>query len=79
MKDLRVYVKLVGAETLSRESVFYSRRADGPYYCWRYAEESGWRACRIGASDLRPQSLLTATWKAVPTPLQAKLREHYLE
>jgi hypothetical protein len=80
MNGLRVYVNPVGTDTLNEHGVFYSRRADGPYYRWRYEEEFGrWRGSRVHLSDLTLRELCIASWKAVPRALQARLGEHYLE
>lgn len=79
MNGLRVYVNPVGAETLAGNSVFYSRRGDGPYYRWRYEEElRQWRSSRV-SFDVTLKALCMASWKAVPTALQARLDEHYLD
>lgn len=80
MNGLRVYINQSGAERLSGQSVFYSRRADGPYYLWRYEEKLGqWCVSRMRPDDLSPKILCMASWKAVPSDLQAKLGEHYLD
>ena len=36
MKDLRVYVGPAAPRARGGQEVFYSRRADGPYYRWLY-------------------------------------------
>lgn len=60
--------------------VFYSRRGNGPFYCWRYDEERGtWRVSRVTTPDLKPQVLSTASWKTVPAALRLRLNEHYQE
>jgi hypothetical protein len=80
MNGLRVYINPAGDETLDEQSVFYSRRADGPYYLWRYEEQAGqWRGSRVHSSDFALKSLCMASWKIVPTALQARLVEHYLD
>ncbi|HEX8709333.1 MAG TPA: hypothetical protein VF723_13900 [Pyrinomonadaceae bacterium] len=80
MNGLRVYIDQPGTDSLREDKVFYSRRADGPYYRWRYEEQLGqWRADRVHPSDLAPRALCMASWKAVPVALQARLGEHYLE
>jgi hypothetical protein len=80
MNGLRVYIKLNVADQAGGPRIFYSRRANGPYYCWLYEEKVGqWRGSRVIATDFTPQSLSTASWKAVPVALQTKLGEHYLE
>lgn len=80
MRDLRVYVCSLSAGTLDMRAVFYSRRADGPYYRWFYEEEVGrWHFSRVRLSKLTLRELCAASWKAVPSELQARLGEHYLE
>jgi len=78
MRGLRVYVHRAGAH--GERGVFYSRRADGPYYCWRYEETQGdWCFFRVRPSRFMLKALSVARWKAVPTALQLRLVEHYLE
>ena len=80
MNGLRIYIDLVGAEGPGGHVVFYSRRADGPYYRWGYAEGPGqWRVSRVRLSDSTLRALRIASWRAVPTALRARLSEHYLE
>lgn len=80
MRELRVYVRRAVKESTSGEAVFYSRRADGPLYRWRYEETPGrWRYSRVRLSKLTLRVLAVACWDAVPTALQARLGEHYLE
>ena len=95
MNGLRVYVKPVStastaspgaaaaAATTTAPSdggVVYSRRGNGPFYCWRYDEERGtWRVSRVTTPDLKPQVLSTASWKTVPAALRLRLNEHYQE
>jgi hypothetical protein len=77
MRDLRVYVN---PEEGGEHRVFYSRRRDGPYYCWRYEEDLGrWRSSRVHLSKLPVRELCPAPWKALPTALQARLDEYYIE
>jgi hypothetical protein len=78
MQGLRVYISATGADAQSKPVVFYSRRGEGPYYRWHYAEEAGrWRSSRVSL-DLVPDSLRTAQ-KAVPAELRTELLEHYLD
>ena len=64
----------------SADSVFYSRRANGPYYRWSYEEtRQMWQSSRLPASNFGAGELGTATWKSVPDELKDKLCEHYLE
>jgi hypothetical protein len=80
MNGLRVYIHPVGADVRAGHNLFYSRRAGGPYYRWLYEEALGqWQCSRVHLSDLTLRALCIASWKAVPTTLQTKLGEHYLE
>ena len=80
MKELRVYLNPPGTDARGARAMFYSRRADGPYYRWLYEEEWGrWRASRVHLSGSALRALCIARWQSVPTALQAKLGEHYLE
>ena len=78
MQGLRVYISATGTETQTKPEVFYSRRGEGPYYRWSFAEDAGrWRSSRVSL-DLVPDSLRTAQ-KAVPAALRIELLEHYLD
>ena len=78
MQGLRVYISATSTEARTKPEVFYSRRGEGPYYRWQYAEEAGrWRSSRLRL-DLVPDSLRTAQ-KAVPAELRVELLEHYLD
>ena len=80
MNGLRVYMNLDTPDRSSGDKVFYSRRADGPYYQWIYQELLGrWLASRLHAFQLSPSQLTIAPWKCVPTELKSRLAEHYLE
>jgi hypothetical protein len=84
MNGLRVYFYTSGQDTRSSSSsspeAFYSRRADGPYYHWRYEETRGqWCCSRVRLPDPALKALSIANWKSVPTELQTRLGEHYLE
>jgi hypothetical protein len=80
MRDLRVYVDPLGPGARGEATAFYSRRADGPYYRWLYAEGAGrWRCSRIKPDRLMLRVLCVAPWDAVPTTLRERLGEHYLE
>jgi hypothetical protein len=60
--------------------VFYSRRADGPYYRWSYENtQQQWRCVRVHADELPYLSLSASRWKNVPRSLQRSLTEHYVE
>ena len=88
MSGLRVYVNSsiatlpnggdVKAEVIDVGRVFYSRRGNGPIYCWRYEEKGAhWRPLRM--HDINPHRLSNASWKSVPEKLQAQLGAHYLD
>jgi hypothetical protein len=80
MNGLRVYIKPVSADCLDGGEVFYSRRAHGPYYRWSLEEKRGqWHSLRMNAGDLAPGELALARWRGVPSALQARLNEHYME
>jgi hypothetical protein len=77
MNGLRLYTNAIGEDNFK---VFYSRRANGPYYCWRFEEKLGrWRGLRVQSFEFTPGELCVAAWKGVPTALQVRLDEHYLE
>jgi len=78
MNGLRVYIKNESRGLASGENVFYSRRGDGPIYCWHYeAAMSYWRVSRMHSSDIAARELCVASWKSVPEKLQTRLGEHY--
>ncbi len=80
MNGLRMYFRPLASEALDVISVFYSRRGEGPYYLWRFEEKLGqWRGSRVASGDFAPRELLMASWKKVPSALQTKLGEHYLD
>ena len=80
MNGLRVYINSANQSPFGGGEIFYSRRAAGPYYYWRYEDGLGrWRGSRVSLSDLAVKALCKANWKAVPSALQARLVEHYLE
>ncbi len=80
IRELRVYVEPVGPVGRGADAAFYSRRADGPYYRWVYAEGAmRWRFSRVPLSRLRLRVLCVTPWEAVPAALQDRLGEHYLE
>lgn len=80
MRELRVYIRRAVKEAPGGQAVFYSRRADGPFYRWRYEETPGrWHYSRVRLSKLTLRVLSVADWEAIPTTLQARLDEHYLE
>ncbi len=80
VNGLRIYINDKALEINSSDRVFYSRRADGPFYSWRFEQRQGqWRCARVHASDFSSKSLSMSNWKAVPSALQTKLIEHYQE
>ncbi len=83
MNGLRVYTNSTngnGGGAQNGQRVFYSRRADGPYYCWRYQDEFGrWHGDRVHLTNITLRVLSIASWESVPKALQVKLGEHYLE
>jgi hypothetical protein len=80
MRDLRVYVAPVASGARGERAAFYSRRADGPYYLWFYAEGAGrWRYSRVRLNGLALRMLSIAPWDSVPNALRERLGEHYLE
>jgi len=77
MNGLRVYVDL---ERPAWCAVFYTRRAGGPYYRWRYEEPRGqWLGSRMHASELPVTELVSAPWKEIPAALKSSLNEHYVD
>lgn len=80
MRELHVYVKPAGPGARGERTTFYSRRADGPYYRWLYAEGSGrWRCSRVSMDRPTLRLLCLAPWDALPDALRSRLGEHYME
>ena len=80
MNGLRVYINPSGMDEPGGHARFYSRRDDGPYYCWFYEERIGqWQVDRVQLPDLTLRVLRVTSWRAIPPELQAKISEHYLE
>jgi hypothetical protein len=78
MNGLRVYIDPKRSDNLC--AVFYTRRAGGPYYRWRYEEFRGqWLSSRIRAVELPVIELVSTPWKEVPTALKSSLDEHYVD
>jgi hypothetical protein len=78
MNGLRVYIDLKSGETW--RAVFYTRRAGGPYYRWRYEElRREWLASRMHACELPLTELVSAPWKEIPAALKSSLEGHYVE
>jgi hypothetical protein len=79
MNGLRIYINRIEPETTD-DRIFYSRRADGPYYRWRFEERlEQWRSARMHFEDVSPHDLCLSNWKTVPSALQRSLSEHYVE
>jgi hypothetical protein len=80
MKGLRVYFNLKRADLPGGGLIFYSQRAGGPYYRWRYEELRGeWLGSRMHAGDLTLSDLVSAPWKDIPAGLKSTLDQHYVE
>lgn len=80
VNGLRIYVNSGALGATDSDLVFYSRRADGPYYRWRYEERlKRWRGARVSASAFSPKQLSMSNWKTVPSALQRSLIDHYQE
>ena len=80
MRDLHVYVEPAGPGARAERTAFYSRRADGPYYRWLYAEGPGrWLYSRVNLDRPTRRVLCHAPWEAIPAALRSRLGEHYLE
>jgi len=80
MRDLHVYVEPLSPGGRGVRTAFYSRRADGPFYRWLYAEGAGrWRYSRVILDRPALRVLCVTRWDAVPAALQKRLGEHYLE
>jgi len=80
VNGVRIYTVSASDLATPGDSVFYSRRGDGPYYRWLYEEKAArWRVARVIDSSFTRQTLSLATWKNVPEALQSRLGEHYLE
>ena len=80
MKGVRVYFNLKRTDPLGGGVIFYSQRAGGPYYRWRFEERRGeWRCSRMHAGDLITTQLVSAPWKEIPVALKTTLDQHYVE
>ena len=80
MKGLRVYLDLKRVDLRGGGLTFYSQRAGGPYYRWRYEELRGeWLCSRMQAGDLTLSELVSAPWKDIPAALKTTLDQHYVE
>jgi hypothetical protein len=80
MRDLHVYVEPLSPKARGAQTTFYTRRADGPFYRWFYAEGAGsWRYSRVNLDRPARRVLCVAHWDSVPAALRKRLGEHYLE
>ena len=80
MNGLRVYHGLKTTDPQVGGLIFYSQRAGGPYYRWRYEEHRGeWLFSRMHAGDLTVSELVSATWNEIPASLKTTLDLHYVE
>jgi hypothetical protein len=78
MIGLRVYIHDTIAENINGQSVFYSRREDGPYYRWAFDDTlREWRVGRVLNSAISSKDLTMAAWKRLPVALQRSMVEHY--
>lgn len=80
MKGLRVYLDPKRLDSHGGGLIFYSQRAGGPCYRWRYEELRGkWLGSRMHAGDLILTELISAPWKEIPAALRTTLDQHYVE
>jgi hypothetical protein len=80
MKGIKVYFHLKRVGSQGGSLIFYSQRAGGPYYRWRYEELRGeWLSSRMHAGDLSMTELVSAPWKEIPATLKSSLNLHYVE
>jgi len=80
MQGLKVYFDLKRTDPQVGGLIFYSQRAGGPYYRWRYEELRGeWLCSRMHAGDLIVSELVSAPWREIPAALKATLNLHYVE
>lgn len=57
-------------------AAFYSRRDNGPFYCWTL-DKSSWSVARVKSSDSRVKELSLKSWKLIPAALRKRITEHY--
>jgi hypothetical protein len=80
LRGLRIYTNTMGLNSQSEPAVFYSQRADGPYYRWLYEAAPGaWHCSRVHLPERTLRALSLTNWQVVPVALRARLIEHYLE
>ena len=79
MKGLRVFLSK-RASPLGGGHIFYSQRAGGPYYRWRYEELRGeWLYSRLHVGNVTLTELVSAPWKDIPALLKTTFDQHYME
>jgi len=77
---LQVYKDLNAPIGAAIDQNFYSRRAGGPYYRWRYEKvRSRWQWSRLEAHELEKTEMVPTHWNAVPAELKVRFDEHYQE
>jgi hypothetical protein len=76
MNGLRIYVIAEPAACVKDPDAFYSRRDNGPFYCWTLCKRS-WSAARVSSSTFSAKELTMTSWKLVPAALQKRIVEHY--
>ena len=76
MDGLRIYVIADLAPLVKDPDAFYSRRDNGPFYCWTQCKSS-WSAARVSSSNFSAKELTMTSWKLVPAALQKSITEHY--
>ena len=76
MNGLRIYVIADLAPLVKDPNAFYSRRDNGPFYCWTLCKNS-WSAARVSSSTFSAKELTMTSWKLVPAALQKRIIEHY--
>jgi hypothetical protein len=80
MNGLRVYVDFKRPDPWWGGAIFYTRRAGGPFYRWRYEElVDRWLGSRMNVCDLTLSELVSAPWKRIPAALKKTLDEHYVD
>ena len=79
MNGLKVYLSN-RANPQGGGLIFYSQRAGGPCYRWRYEElRREWLCSRMHAGDLTLTELVSVPWKDIPALLKTTLDQHYVE
>lgn len=55
---------------------FYCRRDTGPFYRWKF-DQNSWSVARVSAPDSLTREFSAVSWKLVPATLQKSIIEHY--